>query len=118
MKKRQMALVLAVMGVCSMSACAGSQEETTAAAAAAAETTAAGTTAEATAAAAEQEEDAADASQGQESYYVEMVGNSFAVQFCNINVDGAKAAAEELGNVTLNTMHLRILHRYRNKLTY
>ena len=80
MKKRQMALVLAVMGVCSMSACAGSQEETTAAAAAAAETTAAGTTAEATAAAAEQEEDAADASQGQESYYVEMVGNSFAVQ--------------------------------------
>ena len=102
MKKRQMAFVLAVMGVCSMSACAGSNEETTAAATAAAETTAAGTTAEATAAAAEQEEDAADASQGQESYYVEMVGNSFAVQFCNINVDGAKAAAEELGNVTLN----------------
>lgn len=35
-------------------------------------------------------------------YYVEMVGNSFAIQFCNINVDGAKAAAEEMGNVKLN----------------
>lgn len=37
-----------------------------------------------------------------EEYYVEMVGNSFAIQFCNINVDGAKAAAKELGNVKLN----------------
>lgn len=37
-----------------------------------------------------------------EGYYIEMVGNSFAIQFCNINVDGAKAAAEELGNIKLN----------------
>lgn len=37
-----------------------------------------------------------------EGYHIEMVGNSFAIQFCNINVDGAKAAAEELGNVKLN----------------
>lgn len=47
---------------------------------------------------------AQDAGQNEEkdSYTIEMVGNSFAVQFCNINVDGARAAAEELGNVTLN----------------
>ncbi len=42
------------------------------------------------------------AGEEKDSYHIEMVGNSFAVQFCNINVDGAKAAADELGNVTLN----------------
>ena len=31
---------------------------------------------------------------GKDSYVIEMVGNSFAVQFCNINVDGARAAAD------------------------
>ncbi|GKH04357.1 hypothetical protein CE91St54_26630 [Hungatella hathewayi] len=41
-------------------------------------------------------------SKEKDEYYVEMVGNSFAIQFCNINVDGAKAAADELGNVKLN----------------
>lgn len=43
-----------------------------------------------------------ETSGGKDSYVIEMVGNSFAVQFCNINVDGARAAADELGNVTLN----------------
>ena len=41
-------------------------------------------------------------SKEKDEYYVEMVGNSFAIQFCNINGDGAKAEADELGNVKLN----------------
>lgn len=39
-------------------------------------------------------------------FYIEMVGNSFSVEYCNINVDGAEAAVEDLKNdgveVTLN----------------
>lgn len=37
----------------------------------------------------------------EEDLRIEMIGNSFAIEFCNINVDGAKVAAEELG-VDLN----------------
>ena len=31
-----------------------------------------------------------------ETYEMEMVGNSFSIEYCNINVDGARAAVEDL----------------------
>ena len=31
-----------------------------------------------------------------ESFNIEMVGNSFSIEYCNINVDGARGAVDEL----------------------
>ena len=83
-------LLLGVAAVCawSLTACgSGAEAETT---------TAPETTKQ------EKTEMETENSKEKDEYYVEMVGNSFAIQFCNINVDGAKAAADELGNVKLN----------------
>lgn len=39
-----------------------------------------------------------------ETYEMEMVGNSFSIEYCNINVDGARAAVEDLAaeGITVN----------------
>lgn len=85
MMKRVLVTALAALGACVLSACSSNQGATSSA-----ETES-------------QVKERAEAEKGEKSdYHIEMVGNSFAIQFCNINVDGAKAAAEELGNVTLN----------------
>lgn len=36
------------------------------------------------------------AEDGTKEYSIEMVGNSFSIEYCNINVDGARAAVEDL----------------------
>lgn len=93
MKKRNLALVLMV-GVGMLAACNSKQPQNTVEEALSSNSLELVETAETV----PEEEAGAE----QDGYYVEMVGNSFAVQFCNINVDGARAAADELGNVTLN----------------
>lgn len=94
MRKTTLAITLAALCAWSMTGCGQQNRAVSDTTAEVQETQAAESPAQA----------AQDAGQNEEkdSYTIEMVGNSFAVQFCNINVDGARAAAEELGNVTLN----------------
>lgn len=42
------------------------------------------------------------AEDGEKEYSIEMVGNSFSIEYCNINVDGAKAAVEDLKGEGIN----------------
>lgn len=44
----------------------------------------------------------ADNDSASQDFEIEMVGNSFSIEYCNINVDGAKAAVEDLAKEGIN----------------
>lgn len=102
MKKTTLAMTLAAICAWMMMGCGQQSNGVSDTTAKTQETQAAESKGQTAQDAGQDEENPGTAAGEKDGYYIEMVGNSFAVQFCNINVDGARAAADELGNVTLN----------------